>query len=76
MTLTIEFDEQKYNISNEILESLKKFQNMIQIKKSVETEEFKIDTEYCLNALEEIKKGDFSNFKKTTPEELFKDLGI
>ncbi|MFK5975271.1 MAG: hypothetical protein QM493_02075 [Sulfurovum sp.] len=38
--------------------------------------EFKIDEEYLLNSLENIKQGNKKEFKKMTPNELFDSIGI
>jgi hypothetical protein len=59
------------------------YENFLNLVKSLNVEiveyiedEFKIDTEMCRQTLEKIKSGDRDSFKKVTPDELFKELGL
>jgi hypothetical protein len=41
---------------------------------AADSDEFKIDVDYCLKMADKIKSGDLSGFKEVTPDELIAEL--
>jgi len=64
------------NVYNHIIYMIKHFPDIDILEDTISDEDFKVDENYCVEVSEQIKKGDYTDFKKGTAQELFDDLGI